>query len=178
MPFVGKNQQGRPAVYYEDDLPRDNAGQVIVPSGAVEISEENLRTYYSDPGRYTLANLRLEEVVVSIEDRRASKESEIRAQGARQLAQLAAPYGSSERETWDTQQREARGYDADPSAATPMLSAMAAARGVTLEEMVAKVLENVAMFEAAAGEILGRQQALLDQLVAAEDAVEIEAIAW
>ena len=114
----------------------------------------------------------------SLEDTRAAKERALRTEGGRRLTAMAAPYREAETKTWDTQQREARAYLADSAAPTPMLSAMASIRGIALAEMVAKVMENVALFETAAGQILGRQQALLDQLAAAATVAEIEAIGW
>ncbi len=55
---------------------------------------------------------------------------------------------------------------------------MAASRGISLEDMVLKVMENVETFEQASGAILGTQQKLLDELAAAQTLEEIEAIAW
>ena len=76
---------------------------------------------------------------------------------------MATPYTAAERETWATQQREARAWLADNSAAVPMITAMAAVRGLTLAEMTGEIMENVALFEAASGYILGKQQQLLDR---------------
>ncbi|OHD24775.1 MAG: hypothetical protein A2Y38_07805 [Spirochaetes bacterium GWB1_59_5] len=119
----------------------------------------------------------------TLDEARAARAAAIRAEGARRLAALAAPYGPAERETWDTQQREARAHRADPAAPTPMLTAMAAGRGISLPELVDRVMGNVALFEAAAGAILGRQQALLDQLSAIDEATPdavamVATVAW
>ena len=113
----------------------------------------------------------------------ADKEKEIRAEGTNRLAALAGNYSPTERETWATQQREARAWLTDNHSQTPMLSALAAARGVTLSALVDKVMQNVSAFEAASGTILGQQQAVLDQLYAidlnAADALnQIAAINW
>lgn len=92
------------------------------------------------------------------------KKAEIRSNAADALKAIVKPYGPEERETWDAQQREARAYLSAQGADTPMLSAMAVARGISLDEMVSKVMTNVARFEAAAGHVLGQQQNKLDQL--------------
>jgi hypothetical protein len=60
---------------------------------------------------------------------------------------------------------------------------MALARGISLSDLAGKVLENVALFEAASGAILGQQQALLDTLAAVDPtapdaATRIAAITW
>lgn len=109
---------------------------------------------------------------------RASKEREIRAEGAKRLSAMAAPYTAAERETWATQQREARAWLLDPAAPVPMISAMAAVRGLTLAVMVEKIMENVALFEAASGYILGLQQRLLDRIEAETDFAALLAIRW
>ncbi len=111
------------------------------------------------------------------------QEAIVRAGGARRLAALAGDYAPAERETWDTQQREARAWLADNAAPTPMLSAIAAGRGIALADLVAKVMANVEAFEAASGAILGQQQALLDALAAVDPAAadaldQIAVITW
>ena len=103
---------------------------------------------------------------LSIEDEQRIAEQQIRRKYAKMMEEVVKPYHQSERETWFTQLEEAELWSADNSANTPMLSAMATARGITLELMVAKVLENNALFRLAVGQILGYQQAEIDALYA------------
>lgn len=74
---------------------------------------------------------------------------------------------------WPIKLAEARAYSADPSTAqTPMLSAEAAARGVTVAELVGKVGGNSARFaalEAAIGGTDGRHRDALSALTTFED---------
>lgn len=147
----------------------DGSQDEYIPEGLMPISEAVALSIVNPPP--TASQLR------------ATKEAALRAEGSLRLAALAAPYLPAERETWATQQGEARAWSLDPAAPTPMLSAMAFVRGISLAALVAKVLGNVALFEAASGAILGQQQALLDALAAvdptAPDAVDqIAAIAW
>lgn len=112
-----------------------------------------------------------------------AREKAIRAEGARLLLALADRYEGPERETWSIQEREALAWLADNAAATPMLSAIAAGRGVDMATMVDLVMSNVNAFEAASGAILGRQQGLLDQLWAlsgdpAATLDQLQAIDW
>lgn len=132
----------------------DGSQDQFIPEGLVSITDAEVATLLAP--------------VLSVVQHKAISEAGIRAEGSRRLAALAAPYLPAERETWPTQQAEARAWSIDPAAPTPMLSAMAAARGITRADIVAKVLENVALFEAASGDILGQQQALLDALVAVD----------
>lgn len=109
---------------------------------------------------------------------REPKEIEIRAEGGKRLKMLAAPYGSEERESWATQQREARAWLADNTAPIPMITAMAEARNITVAEMVGKIMENVALFETMAGSILGTQQHLLDLIYSATTYDAMQGVTW
>ena len=109
----------------------------------------------------------------------SAKEAAIRAEGAARLLAIAGTYQGPERETWAIQAREAREWLADNTVATPMLSAIAAGRGIDMQTMVDMVMGNVTAFEAASGAILGQQQALLDQLwaLAADPAATLDQLA-
>lgn len=108
-----------------------------------------------------------------------SRRALIRAGGERRLGQLATPYMLHERETWHVQQREAEAWRATPNAAViPMVTAMAANRGLTIDALVDKIMENVELFRTTSGQILGQQQALLDRIDAATDMDTLLSIAW
>jgi hypothetical protein len=85
----------------------------------------------------------------------------VKAEGARRLNAIAADYTPAERETWPTQVDEATAVLADPAADTPLLSALAAADGVTVEAFAQRVMTNRANFIAASGAILAAQRTLL-----------------
>lgn len=93
-----------------------------------------------------------------------------------QLQGLATPYMAAERETWHVQQREAEAWLADKSAAVPMIAAMAATRGIQLPDLVDKIMENVVLFRQAAGQILGQQQAMLDEVNTAQSIDELNLV--
>lgn len=94
---------------------------------------------------------------------RNNKASQIRGQGAYRLTNLT-PYLMEERDTWFVQKSEALALQADPLAVTPLLTAIANARGVDLVTLAALVLENVTLFERASGTVLGTQQRLLGEV--------------
>jgi len=99
------------------------------------------------------------------EEARDLGQRNIRARYAKMMEEVVKPYHQAERETWFTQLAEAEAWMANNNASTPMLSAMAQARGISLPAMVTKVLENNALFRQAVGQILGAQQAELDALL-------------
>ena len=126
----------------------------------------------------------------AVEDVAAEKRSEIHARAAAERVVIAPNYPQHEIDTWDQQLREATVFTADAQAVVPLLSAMATARGWTVQQLAARVLMKAGAFAAAGGEILGTQQALedsLDQVMAdlavgtiteAEARTQIAAIAW
>lgn len=107
-----------------------------------------------------------------------AKEINIREEGERRLLALSSPYCACEKETWFKQEREARAWLLDNTTSTPMLSAIATGRGIPIEDIVSKVMENVNLFETISGSILGQQQALLDALQDATTEEEISSIQW
>ncbi len=109
---------------------------------------------------------------------RETKLSEIRAEGDRRLNNLATPYMLRERETWTTQQAEAKAWLADNTAPIPMIGNMAAGRGITVAELVAKIMENVTLFTNNSGTILGEQQFLLDWIDREPDFETLSGIGW
>lgn len=89
---------------------------------------------------------------------------EIRIRYAGMMSAVAAPYKLEERETWFTQLKEADEWLANNAATTPMLTAMATDRGITVAALVAKIKENDTLFRQAIGCLLGQQQRELDLL--------------
>ena len=74
--------------------------------------------------------------VPTLEEVKTAKLSEINAAADRAIATLTATYPDREISTFDKQEAEARAYAADPTASTPLLSALAEARGISLPDLV------------------------------------------
>ena len=70
--------------------------------------------------------------VPTLEEVKAAKLSEINAAADRAIGTLTATYPDREISTFDKQESEACAYAADPTASTPLLSALAEARGISL----------------------------------------------
>lgn len=81
---------------------------------------------------------------------------------------IVDPYSQNERETWATQLTEANDWLADNTATVPMISAMATARGITVETLVTKIKENEQTYRTSIGQLLGQQQKELDTLYKGE----------
>lgn len=114
--------------------------------------------------------------VPTLEEVKAAKLAEINAAADRAISKLTATYPDREIATFDKQEAEARAYSADPTAPTPLLSALSQARGVELPELVRRVIAKADVFAVAAGSIIGQRQALEDRLNACATLEEVEAL--
>jgi len=118
------------------------------------------------------------ELFIACPQIRTVKEREIRSGGSIRLKALANPYSPEERETWAQQQADAREYQADPACDCSMIRNMAADRQIPLDVMADKILENAGLFKTLSGQILGKQQRLLDRIAAETDFAALLAISW
>lgn len=96
----------------------------------------------------------------------------------RALTALTSSYPVGELQSWPQQVQEARALLLDPSSATPLLSAIAEARGLAAIELANRVQAKAEGYAQYSGEIIGKRQALEDQLDRAETLQDIEVIVW
>ena len=115
--------------------------------------------------------------VPTLDEVKTAKLSEINAAADRAIATLTATYPDREISTFDKQESEARAYAADATASTPLLSALAQARGIPLDELVRRVLAKADAFAVASGSIIGQRQALEDRLDVCTTVEEVQSIA-
>ncbi len=106
------------------------------------------------------------------------KLSEINAAFTAASAALTEGYPEAERMTWPTQQAEALAWAADPEAPTPYLDGLAAARGITPEEMRQKTLDQTQLFMQASQQLVGTRQRLRDLVYEAQTPEDLDAISW
>lgn len=109
---------------------------------------------------------------------KAAKLAEINNGCQAALEALTPTYPERELHSFANQEREAREYQAAPDTAqTPLLSALAAARGIGLAELADKVLAKAAAFATASGHIIGQRQHMEDMLDACGSVEAVQAIA-
>ena len=168
-----------------DELVLNEGLPPVYPAGSsVFYTPSNLDIYSSDPTvRRVLLNdpngtATDSDVLAAFPGLRDNMAANIRIEGSHHLLALAAPYSPEERETWIQQQREAEEWLVNNSAAAPMVRAMAAARGITVAELVSRIMENVNLFRAAAGQVLGIQQGLIDRIYTTGSVTELLSITW
>ncbi len=94
------------------------------------------------------------------------------------LAQLSQSYPAGEIQSWPQQVKEADAFAVDPDSPTPLLSAIAASRGLELLDLVGRVHAMAEAYAELSGGLIGHRQAIEDQIDAANTLAELEAIAW
>lgn len=114
--------------------------------------------------------------VPTLEEAKAAKLAEINTAANKTIAALTTTYPDREISTFYKQEAEARAYMADPEAPTPLLSALAKARDIDMDELVKRVIAKADAFAAASGYIIGQRQALEDQLDACRTVKEVQNI--
>jgi len=133
------------------------------------IADANGHPVLADPPPLTVAELK------------ANKLAEISARCESEIAAIKSGYPDGEVLSWPKQETEARAYTADANAATPLLDALALARGITKADLASRVILKADMFAQISGAIIGKRQALEDQinaLPANATAADLDAIQW
>lgn len=128
----------------------------------------------------------------TVDAQRPNKLFQINQQFEQAMQALVAQYPQLERESWPQQEKEARVWvdylnatsgtttaaTTATAPATPLLDALAQARGVTKDQLAKTIIAKADAFAAAAGALIGKRQALEDQINAATTFAELEAIQW
>lgn len=94
------------------------------------------------------------------------------------LADLTATYPAGELQSWAQQVQEAAALKLAPPGDTPLLDAIAEARGLAVEDLAQRVRDKAAVFAAISGSLIGRRQAAEDALSAAQTLDDVEAVQW
>jgi hypothetical protein len=163
-----------------------NSAEFAVPAGygPEYCRPGNYSPFATDPARRTrvfidsAGTATSSDIFAACSSIKDNKRREIRYEGTRRLLALAAPYTAEERESWPQQKEEALEFQGNPLCTCAMIRNMASSRGIPVDIMAGKILENADLFKAIAGQILGLQQRLLDRIDAATEISELSAITW
>ena len=113
----------------------------------------------------------------TLEEARAAKLTEINSACDAILNTAVLTYPETEVLTFDQQTSEAKAYQASGNASdAPLLSALAAGRGIRLDNLVQRVMAKHTAFSALSGYVIGQRQALEDRLDACETIDDVELI--
>lgn len=115
-------------------------------------------------------------IIPTTEDARSKKQLEITTKADGFLKALEPEYCDMERQTWDQQYAEAVAYKANTETDVPMLTAIAANRGMEVNVLADNVIANKTAWATLAGSVVGQRLAYQDSLEATATTAEIEAI--
>ena len=89
---------------------------------------------------------------------------------------LPVPVPDFEVQSWSVQAAEARAWDVDKSTATPVLDAIAAARGINSDDLKETVLRKCRAYDELVATVAGRRQAVQAQIEAANSLDELNGV--
>ncbi|WP_306168632.1 hypothetical protein [Halomonas sp. MMSF_3323] len=116
-----------------------------------------------------------------IDDLAAQALSRINSGYQAEMGQILNDYPQAETLTFDKQEREARQWQAENSVATPYIDAMLVERPMDKAELVGRILAKADAFTMASGKATGKRQRLEDEVKAAfeaEDRDALETLSW
>lgn len=113
---------------------------------------------------------------LSIEELKASKLLEINSVYNVSTSNLVSTYPDMEVLTFDKQEQEARAWQIDNSASTPLIDALVLGRGIDKAELVRRIIAKADTFALATGYLTGQRQRYEDMLAAAQTAEAVAAI--
>lgn len=112
----------------------------------------------------------------SLEEVKTARLAEVNAAYDEAVSALVATYPDAELLTFDKQEAEARAWLADSAADTPLIDALAAGRGMDKAELVSRIMKKADAFAVAVGFLTGQRQRYEDEISAAGNAEDVEAV--
>lgn len=100
----------------------------------------------------------------SPEQKQQDELAKINADCEAQLAAIRSRYPLSEILTWSKQEDEARAHQAGKAVDTPLLAGIATARGISIDNLAARVIAKADAYTLLVSQAIGVRQQLEDQL--------------
>jgi len=113
-------------------------------------------TRYDEKAKKEKLDMTEEEIAKGLEIRKLIKIIKLRKYNE-DLIQNAFPILSNEKLSWERQKTEADLYMADNTTDVPFISTLAAARGITIDDLVVKILEKAEAYALFVASTLGTQ---------------------
>lgn len=174
--FILFNQDGNLTSRYDSDI------HSSIPVEALQVSDELFwQTINEQDGIWSLVE---GEVVKSafpaptLSEVKAAKWSEVSQAFTSAMSAITSGYPSDEISSWAKQESEARAWDADNLAPTPLVDAISTAREIPKALLVEKIIEKADLFAGISGTFIGKRQKLEDQITAATTAEDVALISW
>lgn len=114
--------------------------------------------------------------LLTLDEAKREKLNEINDKCDAALATLTATYPERELLSFDKQEAEARALVAGDSSNVAHITAIATARGITVDELAQKIIAKADAFSVASGKIIGHRQALETQVENAATKEDVVAV--
>lgn len=112
----------------------------------------------------------------TLEEQKSARLAEINAAYNLAVSSMVSTYPSTELLSFDKQEQEARAWQIDNSASTPLIDALVLGRGIDKAELVRRIIAKADAFAKATGYLTGQRQKYEDMLEAAQTVEEVAAI--
>ena len=156
-----------------------------IPADAVEITREHYEALLQgqSSGKRIVADANGRPVLadpppLTLDEAKRVKLAEINAACDAEIGAIKATYPDTEVMSWDKQGMEARALVLDATADTPLIDAIASARGIDRVELANRIIAHADQFATASGASLGKRQKLKDEINAANSVKQVVAIVW
>ena len=117
-----------------------------------------------------------EELARALEQAKHDKLTSVNGNCETLMEQLVDTYPQMEVSTFYKQEEEARDIIAGATPKTNMLAALAAERGIEIHELATRVIAKADAFAVATGYFMGQRQKMEDEIDAAQNVAELDAI--
>ena len=124
------------------------------------------------------ANLLRAPPIQTLAEAKAAQIANINQSAETEFMAIKASYPKSEVDTWSLQFDEATAFTANALSPTPTLDGIVLTSGLTKAVVVASVLTKAALFQTAAGKIIGKRKSLTAQINAATTNAGVGIILW
>lgn len=114
----------------------------------------------------------------SLDAVKAAKLAQLADEFSLRMAVVRAGYPEEEVLSWSKQEAEAEAYTAGATASVPLLSGIAGARGITVDDLAGRVLAKAHAWAVMSGAMIGKRQACEDAVDGATSIEEVRAIVW
>lgn len=174
MKYVLLNENGTPKGFYDDTVHSE------IPTGAIEITEEQWLDFINNSGKRKFENGILVEYVYvpTFIEAKSTKLLTIKTDYENSLKAMIGDTDPAEMASWTKQEAEARAWSADNNAITPIIDNLIIGRamGESKADLVAKIILKADGYAVAYAQILGQYHAKLKALEACTTIEEVSAL--
>lgn len=174
MKYVTLDENGTPIGFYDDTI------HSTIPTGAIDITDEQWIEYINNSGKLKFENGALVEYVYvpTLAEKKDSKRSIIKMDYENAVKAMTGNTDPAEMASWTKQEAEARSWIADNTVVTPIIDNLIIGRamGESKADLVANIIIKADAYTVAYAQVLGAYHAKQKAIEVAITVAEVEAI--